>query len=249
MAASSARLSFDDEFLVIGHRGAAGLAPENTLPSFERALGCGVSAVELDIHVIGDALVVIHDDTVDRTTDGSGAVAQFTLDALRRLDAGAGAYIPLLEEVLSLIPSGTGINIELKGVGTGPALASFLPDNPTHDLLISSFDHAELQAFHQRRPTFRTGALFGRWRRDWAQAAEALGAWSVNVHHKALNLTRITAIHQTHRRCLAYTVNTLERATQLANWGLDGLFTDYPDRITARALANPAPAPDRTSDR
>lgn len=108
----------------VGHRGAAGHEPENTLRSFRRAMELGADMVELDVHLCGSGeLVVIHDETVDRTTDGTGEVAKMTLDEMRALDAGKGERIPTLQEVIDLATGRMDINIELKGLGTaGPAL-------------------------------------------------------------------------------------------------------------------------------
>lgn len=114
-------MSFSDRVLIIGHRGAAGLSPENTLPSFRRAWALGVNAVELDVHLVEDELVVIHDDTLERTTNGQGPVAGRSLAALRGLDAGGGWPIPLLREVVAALPAGAGLNVELKGTGTAAA--------------------------------------------------------------------------------------------------------------------------------
>ena len=92
-------MSLSDPILVIGHRGAAGLVPENTLPSFRRACDCGVGAVELDVYAVEQELIVIHDDTLERTTNGTGPVMGRPIAELRRLDAGGGWPIPLLAEV------------------------------------------------------------------------------------------------------------------------------------------------------
>src|SRR4051794_29972802 len=107
-----------DAFLIIGHRGAAGLEPENTLRSFARAIEIGVDAIELDVYCVDDRLVVIHDDTLERTTNGRGEVMKSTFAALRQLDAGRGERIPTLEEVFAAVPERLTVNVELKGSGT-----------------------------------------------------------------------------------------------------------------------------------
>ena len=107
---------------VVGHRGAKGLVPENTLPSFEAAIAFGCDATECDVHLSADGhLVVCHDHTVDRTTNGTGAIAAMTLTELRVLDAGNGAQIPLFEEVLALVKGRITLLCELKGDGTADA--------------------------------------------------------------------------------------------------------------------------------
>ena len=227
-------MGFDRSFMVIGHRGAAGLAPENTLASFRRAAALGVDAVELDVHLVEGELVVIHDDAVDRTTDGSGRVADYGLDALRRLDAGGGERIPLLDEALEALPPAVGANIELKGKGTGAALAHRFP--AARDLLVSSFDLTELAVVRKRRPEARCAPLFHRRRNDMIDAAQALDAWSMNVSDRLANQQLVGAARAAGLAVLVYTVNDVARARTLAALGARGVFTDRPDRVTRAAV-------------
>src|SRR5690606_38437300 len=112
-------------FLTIGHRGVMGVAPENTLRSFVAAQEAGLDVIELDLHLSKDgALVVMHDTTVDRTTDGTGLVAERTLDELRALDAGQGERIPLFDEVLEAVR--TPLQAEVKDVRAARALAEVM---------------------------------------------------------------------------------------------------------------------------
>lgn len=234
-------MALNDPALVIGHRGAAGLAPENTLPSFVRAVELGVNAIELDVHVVAGELVVIHDDTVDRTTNGCGAVANFGLAPLRALDAGDGWPVPLLDEVVSALPDGIGVNIELKGPGTAAPAAAFLGSRPSLDVVVSSFDHRQLDEFHRLAPQIRVGPLFSRWRGDpWAVAA-GLEAWSVHLSLRAATAERLREARRRGYRPLVYTVNRLEQARALVADGAAGIFTDRPDRITPAALAGSTP--------
>ena len=115
---------------VTGHRGAAGLEPENTLRSFQRALDLGVDAIELDVHLTKDQhLVVIHDATVDRTTDGSGVVGDLTLHKIQQLDAGLGEHVPTLQEVIDLVAHKAILQIELKGLGVEHKVAQTISAN------------------------------------------------------------------------------------------------------------------------
>lgn len=227
-------MGFGAEFLVIGHRGAAGLAPENTLASFARAVELGVDAVELDVHVVESRLVVIHDDTVDRTTDGRGALIEHGLAGLRRLDAGGGERIPLLEEVLASLPPAVGVNVELKGKGTGEVLPDTLPDDG-REILVSSFELAELEAFHALRPDVPCAPLYHRRTRSMAADARALDAWSVNVAEGLVDRPLVERLGAAGFRVLAYTVNDPARAAVLRGLGVVGVFTDYPDRIVGAA--------------
>ena len=141
-------MSFLSDRLVIGHRGAAGLAPENTLQAFARGCELGVHAVELDVHCVHGRLLVIHDDTLDRTTSGSGPLSNLSLAELRALDAGGGQGIPTIEEVFDAVPEPVGIHVELKGAGTAEAAFNFLQGaSGSRDVLVSSFDLAELRHF------------------------------------------------------------------------------------------------------
>ena len=170
-----------DGLWVIGHRGAAGLAPENTLASFAHAVGLGVDAVELDVHLSADGhLVVIHDERIDRTTNGNGKVADAPLAALRMLDAGAGERVPTLDEVLEAVPRHIAINIELKGPGTAAPVARAVAAYK-RPLLVSAFDHSELARFHSLRPSIPCAPLLGRWRHAVLDTARTLGAWSINL--------------------------------------------------------------------
>ena len=140
-----------DQFLLIGHRGASGLAPENTLASFAKAVALGADGVELDVRLADGEIVVIHDERVDRTTNGSGQVSEMSFAALRGLNAGDGEQIPTLAEVLAALPRDVAINVELKGAGTAEPVAAMLADQQ-RPLLVSSFDHGALAQFHAALP-------------------------------------------------------------------------------------------------
>lgn len=230
-------MSFGDPIVVIGHRGAAGLLPENTLPGFRRAYACGVSAVELDVYAVEGRLLVIHDDRLERTTNGTGSVMSQGVDALRTLDAGGGEPIPFLEEVIAELPASTGLNIELKGPATAELVAAFLDAHPDLDVLVSAFDHAELRRFHATAPRWPVAPLFHRWRRNAWEIAEDFSAWSINLNRRIVSETRLAAARGRGLRTLVYTVNDLAEAQRFIGWGASGVFTDYPDRITPEGLA------------
>jgi len=234
-------MSWTDSVVVIGHRGAAGLAPENTLPSFRCAYACGVSAVELDVYVLEGELVVIHDDTLERTTNGTGPLSNIGLPALRELDAGNRAPVPLLGEVIAELPAGTGLNIELKGPGTAAPVAEFLRRHPNVDVLVSSFDHGELTRFRQLDVRALVAPLCSRWRSSvWRRAAE-LDAFAIHLSRRAVTPARLAEAHRRGFRTFVYTVNSLDDARTLVTLGATGVFTDYPDRITPAALGFRAP--------
>lgn len=228
-------------FLIIGHRGAAGLMPENTLAGFRHAAALGVDAVELDVHSADGRLVVIHDARVERTTNGAGAVASLSFAALRALDAGAGERIPTLGEVLDALPQRIGVNVELKSAGTAEPAARLLA-NCTRPLLASSFDPAELARFRALCPSTPCAVLAERWHPTLRTTAAALDAWSINLADRSATPGRIAAARRWGRRCLVYTVNDAQRARQLREMGAHGVFTDFPDRLLRACRQAAAPS-------
>ena len=218
------------DFLLIGHRGAAGLAPENTLASFAKAVALGVDGVELDVRLVEDELVVIHDERVDRTTDRSGLVGELSFAQLRRLDAGAGERIPTLAEVLAAVPSRCLVNVELKGAGTAAPVARTL-GGQRRPLLVSSFDHGELAQFHALCPDVPCAPLIGRWQAGLERVAKSLNASAVNLADRLASAERVAKIASWGCRSLVYTVNDAQRAQRLKGMGVAGVFTDYPDRL------------------
>lgn len=227
-------MGFGGANLVIGHRGAAGLVPENTLDGFRKAAALGVDAVELDVHRLEDALVVIHDDALDRTTSGRGPLRAHSLADVRRLDAGGGQRVPLLEEVFAALPVKVGVNIELKAPGTAE-LAVELADGELaggRDVLISSFDLEELsRTAALGDAALKIAPLFGRWPRSGWEVARELGAWSVNLSLRAASQRLIGEAGERGLRTLIYTVNDRPTADRFAAWGATGVFTDFPDRL------------------
>jgi glycerophosphoryl diester phosphodiesterase len=221
-----------DGFMIIGHRGAAGLEPENTLRSFARAVEIGVDAIELDVYCVEGHLVVIHDDTLERTTNGLGEVMATSFDALRRLDAGRGERIPTLDEVFAAVPSGFTVNVELKGPGTAEPVARCIADSADVDAIVSSFDHPELIRFHAVAPDVRVAPLFHRTNARMFEIADALDAWAVNLSVKLATADRLAAIAEHGYRSLVYTINDPAVAQRLRDDGAGGIFTDYPDRMS-----------------
>ncbi|HSG88898.1 MAG TPA: glycerophosphodiester phosphodiesterase family protein, partial [Pseudomonadales bacterium] len=210
--------AFGDRFLCVGHRGASGLAPENTLAAFERALELGVDAIELDVHRCEGELVVIHDDDLARTTSGRGRVAETPLAAVRQVDAGDGQRVPLLTEVLDLVGETVLLNIELKGVATAGPVVDLLRARGADPqrYLLSAFDHAELHAARAAAPEFPRGALFGRLEGDPVSAARAVDAVSVNLARRTVRAAPVEAIRAAGLGVLVYTVNDSAEALRFA---------------------------------
>jgi glycerophosphoryl diester phosphodiesterase len=172
--------------MVIGHQGCDGLRPGNTLPAFAHAILLGADGVECDVHLSLDGrLAVIHDDRVDRTTDGHGAVAAMTMAELRALDAG-GDRIPELDEVLELVGGRAHLVVELKAPGTaGPAVAAVRARRMLEAVTFISFRLHLLQEVRAGAPGARTGALFSRPAPEDVAAARRAGADVLDVEHRA----------------------------------------------------------------
>ncbi|HLD30097.1 MAG TPA: glycerophosphodiester phosphodiesterase family protein [bacterium] len=223
------------KFLKIGHRGAAGYEPENTLRSFRKAFELGTDMAELDVHLCKTGeLVVIHDDTVDRTTDGKGPVSETTLRELKKLDAGKGERIPLLSEVLELLGGRTAVNVELKGRGsareTADVLKKYVKTGWPPDLfLVSSFSIEELLAFRSIDRETRIGYCM-----DTKIPESRLKKLIFFSIHLSLDLATAANIRRFKRegyKVFVWTVNDRDTAARLIHAGADGLFSDFPDRI------------------
>ncbi|MBT3267326.1 glycerophosphodiester phosphodiesterase [Candidatus Poribacteria bacterium] len=162
----------------IAHRGASAHEPENTLLAFRRALELGADGLELDVHLSADGVpVVIHDASVDKTTDGTGQVGEMSLAEVRAVDAGKGEKIPLLEEVIDEFAGRCLLLIELKGVGSEiPTGDMIRAKHVVSSVIVSSFDPAKLATLKAHAPEIETGVLTGRWDIDFVELAEEANA-------------------------------------------------------------------------
>lgn len=228
-----------DPFTVIGHRGARGHAPENTLLAIDTGIRLGAHMIEIDVQLHSGELLVIHDLRVDRTTNGHGRVDALSLDELRALDAGQGQRIPTLGEVLDLVEGRVPVNIELKtGAGTAEAVATQLlgrlaADATPEQFLVSSFHLPELYEFRQLLPQVPIGVLLCGVPLDWAACAAELQAECVNLSDEFVDERLVADIKNQGRRVYVYTVNEPEDMLRLRAMGVDGVFTDFPDRALA----------------
>ena len=223
---------------MIGHRGAAGLAPENTLASIEIALKTGVDAIEIDVRLLENNIIVLHDETIDRTTSGKGHYKSMTLGRLRALDAGGGP-IPLLQEVIELIDGRADLHVEVKEPGIATEVIATLSDATVSrsrwrsHIVLSSFDAATTDQLAHLRNDMHLAILYEG---DYDAAlgkAEALGAYSIHVPLHALNAADIGQAHQSEIRVFVYTVNDRNDINRCAEARVDGVFSDYPDRVVA----------------
>lgn len=222
---------------IIAHRGACGHEPENTLASFKKAIEQGTDAIELDVHVLrGGELVVIHDHMVDRTTNGSGYVEDFSLNDLRKLNAGNNEKVPLLSEVFDLVDRKVPVHIELKGPNTALPVAALIERykserNWSEDLfIVSSYNHIELAKFISLMPTVRTGALFYGVPLGHAAFAEQLGSSSVHLSTDLITQEFVNDAHARNLEVFVETVNIESEMQRMQAMGVDGIFTNFPDR-------------------
>lgn len=227
---------------MIAHRGASGSAPENTLAAFRRAAEVGASMIELDVQLCRDGhVVVMHDDTVDRTTDGHGVVAALDLARLKALDAGgwygpafAGERVPTLAEVLEGIAMP--VNVELKP-GGGDALAARVLDTVRHAaamdrVVCSSFEDETLWRLRQldgdvTLAVLRASGTIGH----AVRAAERVGATALHLRNTARYLRRLSDALPRGYTIRIWTVNSTEEWARFERAGATGLFTDHPERF------------------
>ncbi|MEW6166193.1 MAG: glycerophosphodiester phosphodiesterase family protein [Pseudomonadota bacterium] len=226
---------------VIGHRGAAGHAPENTLLSIDTAIRLGAPWVEVDVQHHDGELWLLHDLTLDRTTNGKGPLTALTAAQLRRLDAGGGETIPTLREALDLIDQRVGLNIELKSWdGCAAAVSAVLRDGlaggwPAERFMVSSFHLPELWEFKQLLPEIPLGVLYCGVPLDWAGIAAEFGAVALNISAEFVDTRLIADAHARGLQLNVYTVNDPVELRLMRELGVDGVFTDYPDRALAIA--------------
>lgn len=214
----------------IGHRGAAGLEPENTLRSFRRAAEEGADALELDLRVTRDGhLVVLHDPTVDRTTNGAGSVHELTLAEVQQLDAGLGERSPTFKEVLeaTTLP----IHAELKVVEAAEPLASGILEKAAERITLISFDPEALRRVKRALPDQPVGLILSGAPPDDAERARSLDADLVSLQAEYLNAEAVERCRRAALKVTAWTVNEPEQMQRVMELSVDGIATDRPDLL------------------
>lgn len=241
--------------LVIGHRGASGLEPENTLASFRRAIELGADGAECDIHISRDGrCMVIHDPTVERTTNGTGAVVEMDLAQLQRLDAGHGERIPTLDELLELIRGRCQLFCELKASGSAAPAAKVVAEHAmTEQVMFISLELEMLAEVRRQGEQFRIGGLFGynhplNWPALAAMRAEALLPF-----YRSVSLALVDAAHRAPGLAdpgiprlgaplavYPWTADQLPDMRAMLALGVDGVITNWPDVLMRELrLSNP----------
>jgi glycerophosphoryl diester phosphodiesterase len=216
---------------VYAHRGASAEFPENTLAAFRRALELGADGIELDVHLSKDGYpVVIHDETVDRTTNGTGAVAEMTLEELQALDAGSGQKIPTLSEVLDLVGEDLHVDIEVKANAAGEAVLKEL-EGRTNRWLISSFDWDVLRYVRTKSADAELWVLTIGATEEAIAVAREIGSPALAILHRALDQDIVAYLKEQGLDFWPWTVNDPEQAKLYADWGAIGICTDDPATI------------------
>src|SRR5205085_3352083 len=223
---------------VVGHRGAMGHCPENTLASFERGLELGADWIELDVHLSRDgSLIVIHDETLERTTDGHGLVREHTLAELKQLDAGDGQRIPTLDEILAWAHArGTIVDIEIKNApiyyeGIEQAVVSSLDRHQmTEQVIVISFDHAAVRRIRELDARVATGVLYGCRPLDGGvPLARAVLADAVLPHWAYVTADDVAQAHAAGISVAPWATSNPEILRNLIACRVDAIGTNHPD--------------------
>ena len=220
---------------VTGHRGAAGLEPENTLRSIRKAIELGVDQVEVDVHLTKDGeIVVIHDDTVDRTTNGHGYVREFTFKELRKLDAGKGEYIPTLREVLNLTMGRVILQVELKGEGTAEPVVRLIEEMGAENwVVVTSFHPERLKRVHELDPAIPTGLLVFKPENDPCQKALEVCAKALHINFRHVDRRIVEEAHQRGLRVCVWNPDTEEDMVKMVELGVDAIGSNRPDILVS----------------
>lgn len=224
--------------LKIGHRGAKGYLAENTLESIDKALHLGVDAIEIDVHRCHSGeLVVIHDFTLDRTTNGSGEVAKRDWEVLKRLTVEGEYKLPVLEDVLNFIEGRCSINIELKGLntaeGTARIIQEYIRDHAWEysDFIVSSFQKNELFQLRKIDDHIPIGVLSKASVNEAIELGKLLRAEAI---HPSLGIITRDSVKNSHNagfKVNVWTVNEPQDIARMKEFGVDGIISDFPDRL------------------
>jgi len=227
--------------LVIAHRGASGRAPENTLAAYALAVEQRADMIEIDLHRTRDAAIVVIHDADLRGLGGRGEIADATLEEVRALDAGSGQRVPTLDEVLDRFGEQIAFNLELKSGSRGAyagleraAVEAVERRGLLARTLFSSFEDDILERLRDCAPAARIGVLVSRRAPDrWLARARAVAAEAVHLASSLLDAARVERAHAADLSVFVYTVDALAAMRRLIALGVDGLFTNFPDRMRA----------------
>ena len=216
---------------VVGHRGAAGVVPENTLKGFRYAIKLGVDSAECDVHLTRDEqLIVMHDETVDRTTNASGRIGELDFATIRSLDAGDREQVPTLDEVLMTVQGRVQLLCELKGEGVeDAAVATVLARGMESEVVFTSFDMARIAKVKQREDHLQIGAIFGDPTDEDMASAMGLGVKGIGIHYRNLCLRMVEQVLDAGLDLRAWNPDTLREQKAMIALGVTGVGTNRPD--------------------
>ncbi len=226
-----------DDLIVFAHRGASGYEPENTLAAFEKAIELGAKWIELDVFQVENEFLVIHDERLERTTNGSGYVIEKSVKYLRSLDAGNGEKIPFLEEVFELVKGRAGINIELKGTSSASGIVTLVDKYiknlsiTYNQIIVSSFNHHIIKKTKVLQPKIQIAPVLSGCPLHYGRFAEDLGAYSVHLDFEFVSTKFVEDIQARGHKVFVFTVNTIENIEKAIAMKIDGIFTNFPDLI------------------
>lgn len=217
---------------IYGHRGAPAELPENTLVGFQRAKDLGVYGIELDVHLSKDGVAVVcHDETLDRTTNAKGAIADYTVAELREVDAGNGEYVPTLLEVLELVGDSLHVDIEVKANAAGAAVLEDVKKVAGLRWLVSSFDWDVLRYVRSQDSEAELWVLTGGASDDAIATFHDLKAGALAISNRGIDVDIAAYLAEQNIPWWPWTVNEPERAREVFEWGAIGICTDNPAMI------------------
>lgn len=241
------------KLLKIAHRGASGTEPENTLRSFRKAIQLKVDMIECDVHLTKDQrVVVIHDETVDRTTHGKSKVSELTLAAIRKLDAGKGEKIPTLEETIRLVKNKCRLNVEVKEVNSVERVVEIIScEKIVSGVMISSSIVESLIKVKQLNPRIETALIYKAMKTSWGQVlfdafaflllpitkrmilwkARKAGAETINLGKRIVTSSLIDYLHGKGLKVMVWTVDEEREMQKLQSRGVEGIFSNFPERF------------------
>lgn len=230
--------NFNVQPLKIGHRGAKGYVAENTLESIQQAIDFGVDGIEIDVHLCASGeLVVFHDFTLDRMTNASGSIENFTLQALKNVKVNKKYSVPTLQEVLDLIDKKCLLNIELKGINTASKtceiIQSYIKNKLWNysDFIVSSFQHHELEDVFKIDKNIPLGVLTNANVYEALEFGQKINAVAIHPNFALLTLDNVNEVQEKGLKVNTWTVNDKKTINRMKTYGVNAIISDYPDRL------------------
>jgi glycerophosphoryl diester phosphodiesterase len=224
--------------LKIGHRGAKGYVAENTIESIQKALEFGVDGIEIDVHLCASGeLVVFHDITLDRMTNGTGEVRKYSLSELKQLTVNGQFLIPTLEEILHTIDKKCVLNIELKGKNTASKVCEIIDEVVKtngwkySDFIVSSFQHHELETVFKNNLNIPLGVLTKASVEEAIEFAETINAVAIHPNYALLTSQNVKRAQAEGYMVYTWTVNDEQTIKRMKSYNVDGIISDVPDRL------------------